>query len=157
MANIAQLVNVLQAMLLTDGASMVKTPTYHVFHMYKPFQEAKHLPVRLKSPKLKSGKNTFPAVSVSAAQTQTGEVVIAAANMSLNDTHRVILKLPEGSYSINDGKLLTAVEMDAHNVPGEPERVVPVTYKQATIDQKKLILDLPTKSVVVVTLKQGAH
>lgn len=81
----------------------------------------------------------------------------AAANMSLNDTHRVVLKLPEASYSINDGKLLTAVEMDAHNVPGETERVVPVTYKQATIDQKKLILDMPTKSVVVVTLKQGSH
>ena len=81
MANIAQTVNVLQAMLLTDGAKMAKTPSYHVFAMYLPFQDATSLPVEVKAPMLTIGKNSFPAFNVSAARGKDGKVHVAVANL----------------------------------------------------------------------------
>src|SRR5690606_15923354 len=66
MTNIAQMVNVLQAMILTDKEKMLLTPTYHVFKMYVPFQQATHLPVDIsKNPKYKIGKKSAPQVSAS--------------------------------------------------------------------------------------------
>ena len=68
MTNIAQMINVLQAMILTDKEKMLLTPTYHVFEMYKPFQNATLLPTELTTPEYKHGEVAIPAVSVSAAR-----------------------------------------------------------------------------------------
>ena len=81
MANIAQMVNVLQAMILTDGTKMVLTPTYHVFEMYKVFQNATSLPVHLATPDYAFGGETIPAVSASAARDAAGKVHLALVNV----------------------------------------------------------------------------
>src|SRR5690606_1401586 len=74
MTNIAQMVNVLQAMILTDGPRMTLTPTYHVFHMYRPFQGATHLPAEIETPQYVVGDVTVPSVSVSAARGEDGRI-----------------------------------------------------------------------------------
>ena len=73
MTNIAQMVNVLQAMILTDGPKMALTPTYHVFQMYIPFQGATFLPTEITTPDYTLGEYTVPAVSVSAARDTEGD------------------------------------------------------------------------------------
>ena len=78
MANIAQMINVLQAMILTDKEKMLLTPTYHVFEMYKPFQNATLLPTELTTPDYKHGDVAIPAVSVSAARAADGTLVLCA-------------------------------------------------------------------------------
>ena len=80
MANIAQMVNVLQAMILTDGPKMMLTPTYHVFSMFRPFHDAIHLPTDIQSPDYQFGDITIPALSVSAGRTTGGAVVVAMVN-----------------------------------------------------------------------------
>ena len=85
LANIAQMVNVLQAMILTTGPQMVLTPTYHVFKMFGPFQDATLLPTYLQTPHYPLGQVSVPAVSVSAARTATGAIVVALVNL---DPHR---------------------------------------------------------------------
>ena len=62
MANIAQMVNVLQAMILTDGPKMVLTPTYHAFRMYLPFQDATFVPVTLEAGRYTHGSISLPRV-----------------------------------------------------------------------------------------------
>ena len=81
MANIAQMVNVLQAMILTNGPRMVLTPTYHVFRMFGPFQDATFLPAEVQSPRYQLGNVSVPAVSLSAARTATGATVVALVNL----------------------------------------------------------------------------
>ena len=81
LANIAQMVNVLQAMILTDGPRMVLTPTYHVFSMFRPFQDATLLPADVQTPDYSHGTQSVPALSVSAARTADGAIVVALVNL----------------------------------------------------------------------------
>lgn len=153
MTSIAQTINVLQAMILTDGAKMVLTPTYHVFHMYKPFQDATALPLELKAGTYKYGTVSVPQVSASAAKTKSGAVVIALANLDPHqpaDVSAAIAGLKGGSVS---AEILTGEAMDAHNSFDKPNAVHPVTFNGAALANGKLTLSLPAKSVVVVTVK----
>jgi alpha-N-arabinofuranosidase len=152
MANIAQGVNVLQAMLLTDGAKMVRTPTYHVFRMYKPFQDATPYPVMISPPTIETPEGRFPAFNITAARAKDGSLSVAVANMALKDGYRISLDLGAQSYRRVSGEVLTHARMDAHNVPGQPEIISPMPFKAAKIDGKRLVLDVPAKAVVVVRL-----
>ncbi len=93
MANIAQMVNVLQAMILTDGPSMVLTPTYHVFDMYQPWQGATALPVEVASPMYEKDDVSIPAISVSAVRAADGQVHLALVNVDPNNAHPVTVGL----------------------------------------------------------------
>jgi alpha-L-arabinofuranosidase len=152
MANIAQTVNVLQAMLLTDGAKMAKTPSYHVFAMYLPFQDATFLPVEVTAPLLSDGKNSFAAFNLSAARGKDGKLHIAVANLDADKGQSIRLALGNIKARSVTGQVLTHARMDAHNVPGEKEVVAPAVFKRGRIDKDTLILDVPAKSVVVVRL-----
>jgi alpha-L-arabinofuranosidase len=152
MANIAQAVNVLQAMLLTDGAKLARTPSYFVFAMYLPFQDATFLPVEVTAPMLMSGKDSFPGFNVSAARGKDGKVHIAVANMDPQRAQSIRLALGGIRAKSVTGAVLTHANMDAHNVPGAKELVAPAPFKGGTIAGDTLALDVPAKSVVVVTL-----
>jgi alpha-L-arabinofuranosidase len=152
MANIAQAVNVLQAMLLTDGAKMAKTPSYHVFAMYLAFQDAILLPVDVSAPKLMSGKDSFPAFNVSAARGKDGKVHVAVANLDAQKPQSIRIALGSIKATTVTGDVLTHAQMDAHNVPGSREVVAPASFKGGKIERGTMTLDVPAKSVVVVTL-----
>jgi alpha-L-arabinofuranosidase len=153
MTAIAQTINVLQAMILTDGPRMVLTPTYHVFHMYKPFQDAVSLPVAIKTGTYKYGKWSVPQVSASAARTKDGAIVIGLTNL---DPHRAapISAVIAGAHARQvTGDILTADAMDAHNTFEQPDVVHPVAFDGAKIRGNRLTLSLPPKSVVVLSVQ----
>jgi len=152
MANIAQTVNVLQAMLLTDGPAMVRTPTYYVFRMFKPFQGATPYPVSITAPEIVTPEGRFPAFNISAARTTGGKLIIAVSNMALKDGQTLALDLDKGQYRRVSGEVLTHMQMDAHNIPGKPEVVSPVPFKGAKLAGTTLSLSIPPKAVVVVQL-----
>lgn len=151
MTNIAQMVNVLQAMILTDKEKMVLTPTYHVFKMYVPFQDATSLPVALKGvPTLKQDGRKIPGLSVSAAIAKDGNTVVALANTDPDNALDV--ELAAGNATSADGQVLTAGTMDAHNTFAQPNALIPVPFSAKAHDGK-LILTLPAKSVTVVKVQ----
>jgi len=153
MANIAQMVNVLQAMILTRGQQMVLTPTYHVFKMFRPFQDATFLPAVLQSPRYQLGSASVPAVSLSAARTSAGAVVVALINCDPNKAMPVSAVLAGVTATQASGDILTATAMDAHNNFDAPNAVHPVPFTGASLAGGKLSLTLPPKSVVVLTLR----
>jgi alpha-L-arabinofuranosidase len=153
MANIAQAVNVLQAMLLTDGAKMARTPSYYVFKMYLPFQDANLLPVDVKAPMLTSGKLSFPAFNVTVARGKDGTVHVAVANLDSQKSQSIRIALGGIKAKVVTGEILTHAAMDAHNVPGAKEVIAPAGYRGGKIEQGALTLDVPAKSVVVVNLE----
>ncbi len=151
MTSIAQTVNVLQSMVLTDGPKMILTPTYHVFHMYRPFQDATSLPVEIKTGTYTYGKWTVPQVSASAAKAKDGSIVIGLANLDPHKSAQVsaiITGLRAGQVK---GEILTADAMDAHNTFDQPQVVHPVAFDGAKIVGNQLTLSLPPKSVVVLS------
>ena len=105
---IAQMVNVLQAMILTDDSRMVLTPTYHVFEMYKPWQDATVLPVDIDTPTYKQGEFELPAVSVSAVRSTDGTVHVALANADPDETNHVTFAMDGVKASRISGRVLTA-------------------------------------------------
>jgi alpha-N-arabinofuranosidase len=152
MANIAQMVNVLQAMILTDKEKMVVTPTYHVFEMYIPFQGATSLPAEVKTPNYQRGEFTLPVVDVSAARDAAGKIQVAFVNVDPNRAATVSTKIVGANARGMTGRILTAPAMDAHNTFDKPESIKPAPFK-GTRKGDELRLEIPAKSVVVVTVE----
>ena len=153
MANIAQTINVLQAMILTDGSKMVLTPTYHVFHMFIPFQGATSLPTDLKTPKYTYGKSSVPQVSVSAARVENGDIDVALVNLDPDHPAQISATIDGARPQQVSGTILTASAMDARNTFDDPNAVHPVAFDGAKIVGGRLVLTLPAKSVVVLDVK----
>ena len=153
MAAIAQMVNVLQAMLLTDGPRMVKTPTYWVFDLYQPWQGATMLPVTLESPWYHKDDVAVPAVNASAVRDRTGQVHVALVNVDPNRSMPVSVSLAGLQASQVAGRIITAATMDAHNSFDSPEAVTPQPFMDAQVAGDRLTTTLPPKSVVVLQLR----
>lgn len=154
MANIAQMVNVLQAMILTDGDRMVLTPTYHVFEMYKPFMDATHLPLEIESPPYyHHGAYNIEAIDGAAVRDENGRVHLALVNVDPQREAEVSVSfdgLKAGSVS---GRILTASRINSLNTFDDPDEVEPKTFKDAKLRGGKLTVTLPGKSIVMLELR----
>jgi alpha-N-arabinofuranosidase len=154
MAAIAQMVNVLQAMIRTDGPKMVLTPTYHVFRMYVPFQDAASVPVSLSNnPVYTHADVAIPAVSASAARGKDGKLYLALVNTNPREQADVTVGVGGTGARGATGSVLTAAAMDAHNTFAAPAAVAPTPF-EAKASDGKLVLHLPAKSVVVVAVQE---
>jgi alpha-N-arabinofuranosidase len=153
MTNIAQMINVLQAMVLTDKEKMLVTPTYHVFEMYRPFRSAALLPAELHTPDYALGAASVPAISASAARRADGTMAVALVNTDPVKPARLTLSIDGAPAAKLTGRVLTARATDAHNTFDDPAAVRPAPYTGAKRSGGGWVLDLPPKSVVVATLE----
>ncbi|MGP7796268.1 alpha-N-arabinofuranosidase [Sphingomonas sp. CLY1604] len=152
-ANIAQMVNVLQAMMLTDGAKMVKTPTYWVFDLYKDYQDGVVLPVEVTSRWYHRNQWVMKAVSASAVRGVDGAVHMGLTNVDPNQPASVSVTLDGVTGAGVTGRILTAPAMDAHNSFDAPDAVKPVAFTGATLSAGTLNVTLPPKSVVMLDIR----
>jgi alpha-N-arabinofuranosidase len=153
MANIAQMVNVLQAMILTRDERMVLTPTYHVFEMYKPYMDATRLPLEIKAPTYRFGEYSIPAVHGSAVRGKDGDVYVALTNLDPHKSAQVTVDIRNAGARQVSGRVLTAPTMTAHNDFDHPDTVKPLAFAGAKLDGETLKVELPPKSVVMLQLK----
>ena len=152
MTAIAQMVNVLQAMILTDGNRMTLTPTYHVFEMYRPYMDATVLPIEIKSPWYNKNQWVMPAVSASAVRDNAGMAHVALANADPNRPVTLSFALRGVGAQAVSGRILTAAAMTAHNTFDAPDAVHPVAFEGARLAGDTLSVTLPAKSVVMLDL-----
>ena len=157
MANIAQVVNVLQSMILTDtinGGHMVLTPTYHVFRMYNGFQDATYLPTDIQCDSMKVRDNrVVPVVSASAAKKADGSIIVSLVNISLDKAAETALNLDGATVSQVSGEVLSCKNIQDYNDFNHPDNVKPTLFKDAKIKKNTLKVKIPAKSIVVLTLK----
>lgn len=153
MSNIAQMVNVLQAMILTSKDKLVLTPTYHAFALYTPFQDATSLPFKIENnPVYKVGAQEMPGLSATAARGKDGKIYLGLVNANATAAAELNLQVGAGAPKAVRGKLLTAAAMDAQNELGKPAQVLPQAF-EATAVNGKLVLKVPAKSILVVALE----
>lgn len=153
MTNIAQMVNVLQAMILTEKDKMLLTPTYHAFEMYVPFQNATSLPLTIaNNPEYSFGGTSIPEVSASAARGQDGKLYLSLVNTNPNKDVSVDIDVAGEKLTAAKGRVLTAKTMDAHNTFAQPQAVQPASFN-ATAKAGKLTVNVPAKAVIVVSLE----
>lgn len=150
-ANIAQMVNVLQAMILTDGGKMVLTPTYHVYRMYVPFHGATLVPVSFDAGTYAYGNIRLPRVDALAARDTSGQLWLALVNVDPVRPVRFLAAVDGFNARTAAGELLTAGAVDSHNSFEHPRQVVPRPFT-ARSSGGQVQFDLPPKSVAVLRL-----
>jgi len=153
MACIAQMVNVLQAMILTDGDRMLVTPTYRVFEMYTVHHDATLLPCDLTAADYASGSQKIPDVSVSASRDHAGRIHVSLCNLNPDRPATVTCELQGAKAGEISGQVLTAPEMNARNTFDQPDTVRPAAFNAFEITETGFMATLPPKSVVVLELK----
>ncbi len=153
MANIAQMINVLQAMILTDKEKMLLTPTYYVFKMYVPFQDATLVPVAFDAGTYTHDRITLPRVDAIAAKDKAGKLWIEITNVDPNEPAEIEVNLAGITAKSAAGETLTAAKVDSVNTFDAPNTVVPKPIS-VKVQGGKLALKLEPKSVTVVSVEQ---
>jgi alpha-N-arabinofuranosidase len=153
MANIAQTINVLQAMILTRGEEMILTPTYHVFEMYTVHHDATLLPIHLDEGAYEYRDMSIPAVNASASVDGNGRVHISLVNMDPNQDRTIEVEIRGADVSGVSGRVLTADAINSHNTFEQPNVVRPVAFDGASLSGNTVTVSLPSKSVVVLELQ----
>jgi alpha-N-arabinofuranosidase len=153
MACIAQLANVLQAMVLTDGKKMTVTPSYWVFEMYTVHHDATLLPTDLTSADYNFGGEKISAVSVSASRDKAGKIHVTLCNLNPNQPAQINCDLQGAKAQKISGRILTAPEMNTHNTFEQPDTVKPVEFDAFQTTDSGFVTTLPAKSVVVVEVE----
>ena len=154
MANIAQTVNVLQAMILTEEEQMIMTPTYHVFEMYSVHHDATLLPLNISSPLQYSyGEQSVPAVNVSASKDIDGKVHLSLVNIHPEESTGITVELRGMDPDRVSGRILTAGELNAHNTFEQPEHVKPEAMTGIKLSRGVVTCTLPAQSIVVLELE----
>ncbi|MFP4662482.1 MAG: alpha-N-arabinofuranosidase [Halanaerobiales bacterium] len=148
MANIAQLINVLQALILTQGEKMIQTPTYHVYDMYKIHQDALMVPIE----KDVNQYNSIPQISVSASKNDANQLNITVCNLDPDNTADLECKINGGYYNTVNVKVLSSSEINAHNTFENPDYVKPGIIEGITINDNMLRIKLPSASVLLLTI-----
>jgi len=151
-ANIAQMVNVLQAMILTDGPKMVLTPTYHVYHMYVPFHDAAEVPVSFDAGTYSYGDIRLPQVDAAAARDRSGKLWLSLVNVDPTRPARIATSIEGVTSQGASGLIMTAPAVDAHNTSSRPNDVVPRAF-EGRASGGQLLFDLPPKSVAVLEVR----
>lgn len=152
MANLAQTVNVLQAVVLTEEEKMILTPTYWVFNLFKVHQNATLLPISFSSNKYKVGDREIDAVSVSASKDETGKIHITLVNADLNNDQKIDAQLLGANIKQVSGQILTADNISDHNTFDNPTKVKVEKFNGASISEGNLSVILPTNSVIMLEL-----
>lgn len=154
MANIAQVANVLQSMVLTKGAEMVLTPTYYVFKMYNVHQDAHYLPLTNSSPvKSEKGLNDIPYISATASRDAAGVMHISMTNPDLEAARKVSIDAGQLKGKTVTAEILTSRNIQDYNDFDKTEKVSISKYGSFKVKSDKIEIDVPAKSIITLTIK----
>jgi alpha-N-arabinofuranosidase len=152
MANLAQTVNVLQSLILTDKEKMLLTPTYHIFDMYKVHQDARYLPIKLNSPDFAMNGDKIPAVNASASQDAKGKTHISLVNLDSNKSTVITIDIKDIKCNTVNGQILTSANVTDINTFQKPNTLQLKAFNDARKDGSKLVVNMPSKSAVTLEL-----
>ena len=153
MANLAQCINVLQAVILTNEEKLVLTPTYHVMEMYNVHKGALMLPLTVTSVDYKMGKEKLKAISASASKDKNGVTHVSVVNIDANSAQDVSIEMNGLSFKNVTGRILTSDKMQNYNSFDNPDKIKPSAFNGATVSGQTIKLKMPPYSVIVLELK----
>ncbi len=152
MANLAQMVNVLQSVVLTHQQKIIRTPTYHVMEMYNVHQDATLLPLQITSNPYQYGNQTLPALSASASKDKTGTIHISIVNIDAKQPQNLTLSLTNTPLQNIKGRILTAEKIQQYNSFEQPDIIQPTIFNQFKTSGSELTITIPPFSVIVLAI-----
>lgn len=156
MTNIAQTVNVLQAMVLTEGEKMVLTPTFYIFEQFVPHQDSLLLPTDIEAEAYQSpeGDKSIPGLSVSSSKTKDGNVFITIANPNPNSSVEVDIDIRSFAAKQVNSNIITAANMQDYNDFDVPEKINLTKFADIKVTEKGAIATIPAMSVVAIEVSE---
>ena len=153
MANLAQIVNVLQSVILTNKEKIILTPTYHVMEMYNVHQNAELIPITLmNNVNYVLGNESLPAISASASKDSAGNVHVSLVNIDPDKTNTITVNFDGVAYKKVSGRILFSPEVQDNNTFDDPDKIKPAAFHGASLKGNELQVKLPPASVVGLTL-----
>ncbi len=153
MANIAQIINVLQSVILTEGPKMILTPTYHVFKMFSVHQNAELLQTELENTYYSFGNEKVPQLSASSSMDSEGRIHISLCNLDPGQEAELNCELIGAGKNKISGTILTSNEMNARNTFENPEAITEAVFSNVKLANNQIHTIIPPKSVVVLTIE----
>lgn len=158
MTNIAQIVNVLQSMILTKDDKMVLTPTYHVFRMYNVHQNSLYLPTDVEAPscsvrKQNQSLDTVKMADATASRDKAGVTHVSLSNVDIEKGHRMVVSFDNLKVHAVTAEVLTADRIDRCNTFDDPTAVTPKPFKAFKIKGNTITVDMPKMSIVTLTVR----
>jgi alpha-L-arabinofuranosidase len=153
MANIAQTINVLQALIFTQDEKMLLTPTYHIFEMYKIHHDATLLPMDLRCGDYQLDDKKMAMLNASASQDKSGKIHVSICNLDPNHSSKLECELRGAAAKKVSGRVLTAPAINTCNTFEKPNVIHPVAFKDVQLQKDKIVVTLPAKSVVVLEIE----
>ena len=153
-ANLAQIVNVLQSVILTNEEKMILTPTYHVMKMYNVHQDAMLVPIAIETPTYDFQGKKLTAISASASKDANGSLNISLTNIDYSKSHEVTINLRGEDFTKMSGQILSSENISTYNSFDQPNKVVTKSFNGAKLEKGTLKLMIPAYSVVVLNLKK---
>ncbi len=155
MANLAQTVNVLQAVILTRGERMILTPTYHVMKLYAVHQDAELLPLTFSDvPQYTLDGESLPALSASASRDAEGRVHISLVNVAAADSHTVSIPLPGATPSSVSARVLQSDNLQDYNDFDTPDNIIPRDFTDLQVTEGTVTFTLPPFSLLMLTVER---
>lgn len=152
MANIAQMVNVLQAVILTEGKKMLLTPTYHVFDMYKVHQDAEPLSLDFESPEYTFNGEKLPQLNASASIDSEGKIHVTICNLNPSDDAEIDLDIRGITVKGTKGEIITSNVMNAKNTFEEANNVTIKKFEGIRLENNHISGIIPSKAVVMIEI-----
>jgi alpha-N-arabinofuranosidase len=152
MANIAQIINVLQSVILTEGNAMLLTPTYHVFDMYKVHHDALKLPVYVESEQKAVGFSTIPLVSASATLDRAQKIHVSLTNIDALKEQSVNIELHGVPVNSAKGTIMTSANIQDRNTFGAPDKVNIKPFNDTVPGNGVITVRMPPKSLVTLEI-----
>jgi alpha-N-arabinofuranosidase len=153
MANLAQTVNVLQALILTDKEKMLLTPTYYVFDLYQSHQDAEWLPIQFSSPDYSFGNDKIPAINASASRDSSGVVHITVVNLDPGHAIPVSFNITGKNYKSIKGQILSSARFTDINSFDKPDQVIPRPFGDCHLEGNQISMSIPAKSLILLEIK----
>ncbi|MEJ7644870.1 MAG: alpha-L-arabinofuranosidase C-terminal domain-containing protein [Chryseolinea sp.] len=152
-ANLAQTINVLQSVILTDEEKMLLTPTFHVMEMYNVHQDATLLPITITTNDYVFKEEKLPAVSISASVDAANLTHVTLVNIDPVKSQNISLAFFGSVYKTATGRILTSGALQDHNTFKDPEKIKPATFNKVTVKNGEVTLTVPPFSVISLELK----
>ena len=154
MANLAQTINVLQAVILTKEEKIILTPTYHVLEMYNVHQDAKLIPMEITTANYVLGDEKLPAISASASVDAKGIMHISLTNIDSSNPQDLTIAL-DGEFKSANARIITSKKLQDYNSFEKPNQIQPVAFKDFSLKKNQLSIKLPPFSVIVIALNKN--
>lgn len=150
MANLAQTVNVLQAVILTEGEKMLLTPTYHVMKMYTAHHDAQLLPIEFESPLYSYKDQTLPAVSASASKDEKGALHVSLVNIDSNKGNEVVINVNDFGVDDVTATIITSKKLQDHNTFENTSNIKIEPFRRFKLEKGIVKLTIPPFSVIML-------